>query len=130
MKLFIIDDDELVHRLYDIYMKELVSGYKTESFYNGLDALRYLKGHQSDSFEMPDIILLDINMPIMDGVEFLHEFDFVAPFLNKIPSIFVVTSSLLDENFLKSFKYVTGVFNKPILKKTLKDMIFNQMQYD
>jgi CheY-like chemotaxis protein len=130
MKLFIIDDDELVHRLYDIYMKELVTGYNTESFYNGLDAIKYLKGHLADNFMEPDIILLDINMPIMDGVEFLHEFDLIAPFLKKIPSIFVVTSSLLDENYLKSFNYVTGVFNKPILKRTLKDMIFNQMQYD
>ncbi len=130
MKLFTIDDDELIHKLYGLYLNELMSGYEMESFFNGYDAIKYFEDYLSANFNSPDLILLDINMPIMDGVEFLKEFEKVAPLLSKVPSIFIVTSSLQDEDYLKSLNYVTGVFNKPILKHTLKDMIFNQMQYD
>lgn len=127
MKFYIIDDDDLVHRLYEIYMNKVISVSQKESFYNGFDAIKHLKDSLDSDSGGPDIILLDINMPIMDGVEFLDQFEKLAPFLQKIPSIFIVSSCILDEEFLLRKKYVTGLYSKPISEDILKNMVFNQI---
>lgn len=127
MKLYIIDDDELIHTLYGLYLNELVTGYEVESFYNGFDAIKHIQDHASEGWTAPDIILLDVNMPIMDGIEFLTHFDRITDQINKQPTIFIVSSCLMDDDYLKNLKHVTGVFSKPISKNTLKDMIFNQL---
>ncbi|MEP0987134.1 response regulator [Ekhidna sp.] len=127
MKIFIVDDDELVHKLYEMYFKKVVSITHKESFFNGFDAIKFIEDHIDTNLSDVDIILLDINMPIMDGVEFLDHFERIAPRLNKIPSIFIVSSCLIEKDFLMSRKYVTGLHDKPLSELILKNMIFNQV---
>lgn len=43
-------------------------------FYNGLEALRYLRPILKLPESLPDVILLDLNTPVMDGWQFLDEF--------------------------------------------------------
>ena len=63
-RILVIEDEELLRNLYSELLE--MKGYKVETADEGNAALEYLKENRS-----PDLILLDINMPQMDGVDFL-----------------------------------------------------------
>lgn len=64
-KVLIVDDDRFLLNMYSIKFKK--SGFEVETALSGLDVLRKLK----DGYK-PDIILLDLVMPVMDGCELLE----------------------------------------------------------
>ena len=72
-KVFVVDDDKIYH----FVLKNLLSknGISVTPCFceNGLDALEALKQKISTN-SLPDVIMLDINMPVMDGWQFLEEF--------------------------------------------------------
>lgn len=130
MKLCIIDDDELIHSLYKLFFNELMNNFETESCHNGLEAIRIFENPSEGEKGIPDIVLLDINMPIMNGIQFLDHFERIAPSLRKVPSIFILSSCFLESDLLRSRRYVTEVFNKPMTKEIVKKMIFNHTEYE
>lgn len=83
-------------------------------FDNGLSMLSYLQEHAT-SAQLPDIILLDMSMPIMDGWSFLEEYEKLSPVLSKHSSIFIHTASLFEEDLHKARQYssVTGYIPAP-----------------
>lgn len=65
-KILIIDDDEFLLDMYSIKFRE--QGFDVEIAFSGLDGIEKIKGGL-----IPDIILVDLVMPNMDGFEFLKE---------------------------------------------------------
>lgn len=77
---------------------------------NGQEALHYLK---DSSKEYPCLILLDLNMPVMNGIEFLHVIK--ADDELKIIPVVVLTTSKEDQDRVASFKLsVAGYMLKPV----------------
>ncbi|MFC6999307.1 response regulator [Rufibacter roseus] len=77
---------------------------------NGLEALEMLR---SGSIPMPPIVILDINMPKMNGIEFLQELR-KDPELNRI-SVFVMTTSNEDSDKINAYNLnVAGYILKPL----------------
>ncbi len=118
----IIDDDKiyvnLVRKIIEI--KKLSENLLI--FKNGLEALEYFKIILTNMTEekLPDIIFLDLNMPVMDGWEFLGEFIKIKNQFDKKITLYVVSSSIdpRDLERAKSFNLVTDYLIKPIeLKK-------------
>lgn len=118
----IIDDDKiyvnLVRKIIEIkkLSKNLII------FKNGREALEYFQKNLSSFSEdsLPEIIFLDLNMPVMDGWEFLNEFIKIKNELSKKIQLYVVSSSIdpRDLERAKSFNMVTDYLIKPIeLKK-------------
>lgn len=84
---------------------------------SGQSALEFLRSRTGNSNALPDIILVDINMPEINGFDFLVIYQKeVEPMLTKKPKVYMVTSSLFesDRTRAKSFPAVTGFLEKPI----------------
>ena len=92
-------------------------------FHNGQDAIDYLRPAILNNQKKPEIILLDLNMPVMDGWQFLDE-------LIKIPAevlitIYIVSSSIdpADMNKAKQYDNVTNYLIKPMNPERLKEIL-------
>jgi CheY-like chemotaxis protein len=81
---------------------------------NGLEALAFLRGeHESSTTEIPKIILLDLNMPKMGGIEFLREIRKNDELKNI--SVFVMTTSNEDRDKVDAYNLnVAGYILKPL----------------
>lgn len=81
---------------------------------NGREGLLWL--HDHENLNQPVIILLDVQMPIMNGLDFLEEFDKLSENFKKEIQIYVL-SSTLDPDEIKRINennYVTDFLNKPL----------------
>ncbi len=94
-------------------------------FHNGKEALDKLSAIIQKNENLPELILLDLNMPIMDGWEFLEEF-------TKIPvaqtiTILIVTSSInpVDVEKAKQFESVNNYVVKPVTIDKLREILMN-----
>jgi CheY-like chemotaxis protein len=119
----IIDDDPIF--IFGTKRLMQLAGYCNDFlvYNNGEDALIGLKAMIETGQKVPDIILLDINMPVMDGWEFLDEFT-QLPALQKI-TIYMVTSSIDPEDLKKAKEYegLTNYFVKPMNADNIKQII-------
>jgi len=70
----LIDDDDTYIYISKRMLKQIDAINKIEVFGNGLDGLNYLKLNINNPILLPEIIFLDLSMPIMDGWQFLEEF--------------------------------------------------------
>ena len=68
--ILLIEDDELDVISVERSLKKIDLNYRLHTAYNGVEALEKLYGHDGEKI-LPDLILLDINMPRMTGIEFL-----------------------------------------------------------
>jgi len=80
---------------------------------NGLEALNMLEGKGVEAIPLPRIILLDLNMPKMGGIEFLTKIRQNEKF--KSISVFVMTTSNEDRDKIEAYKLnVAGYIVKPL----------------
>ena len=117
----IIDDDRLYQFTAQKTIEKIGLVQNFVSFENGKDALDALIANKNNVLQIPDIIFLDINMPVMDSWEFLERYLEIKPTLHKIPDIYIITSSIdeVDKEKTNSIKEVIGLLIKPIKKERL-----------
>ena len=74
------------------------------------------------SLYLPEIIFLDIDMPLMDGFQFLDEFDRLSDSIKNHCKVIMLTSSLnpQDMNKAKKNQFVMKYINKPLTQENLK----------
>lgn len=112
--ILLIEDDELDVISVQRSLKKIDMDIQLHTAYNGLEAMALLKGEDKDKDPLlPDIILLDLNMPRMNGLEFLSEIRKDKKF-NSI-KVFVMTTSN-DEKDRKTTEElgVAGYIIKPL----------------
>lgn len=118
----LIDDDKIYVNLVKKIIEIKNLSENLIIFKNGKEALDYFRPILENLSEdkLPDIIFLDLNMPVMDGWEFLGEFIKIKNGFNKKITLYVVSSSIdsRDLERAKSFSMVEDYLIKPIeLKK-------------
>ena len=118
----IIDDDPIFVYGTKRVMKEVDFTEKIVVYNNGQDAIDGLTETVNDGDNIPPVVFLDLNMPIMNGWEFLEEF-------NKLPeeaiagvTIYIVSSSIdpRDLEKVKQFNVVNNYIVKPVTPKDLE----------
>ena len=92
-------------------------------FPNGKEAYDNLKAILENGDKLPDVILLDINMPIWDGWQFLDEFTKIP--IKKTIQIYMVSSSIDPEDIekAKSYKEVNRFIVKPLSIDKLREIV-------
>lgn len=118
--LYVIDDDKIYHFLFKNLLKQNGINVNTMFFPNGLEAIEHIK--KATDGQLPDLILLDVNMPIMNGWQFLDEYSRIVEGLPKKAEINMISSSNneVDINKSKDFgKLVSSYYLKPISKEDL-----------
>ncbi|MDO1513717.1 response regulator [Maribacter confluentis] len=116
----IIDDDPIcVYGTKILLNHNNYFGSDIMVFEDGYEALINLTSLAEKGECMPDVIFLDLNMPIMNGWNFLDEFEKLA--LEVKPQVFIVSSYIGADEILRSKKYSTvrDFISKPLLADTL-----------
>lgn len=118
-RILLVDDDEGFNFLNRMILNEVIDNCLVSEALNGDAALKMILNQ-----ECPEVILLDINMPGMDGFEFLTEFE-KHPECYGYTKIFILTSSLLEEDKINALyhKSVVGYFDKPLSDNHIAEII-------
>lgn len=121
-KAFIIDDDPIHQRIAQIMISKHQLFDEFSSYLQAGDALQFLEENRNIEEALPDVILLDLNMPVVDGWKFLDEFEKFNDTLSKKIRILIVSSSVDEKDIsrAKSYTSVEGFISKPLSADAIK----------
>ena len=124
--ILLIDDDEPTNFLNKLTIEQSGCAKHVQVVQSGLEALEYLRGENGyKGLPRPDLIFLDINMPAMDGWEFLGQYRELNKEQQADIIMIMLTTSLNpdDELRTKEFPEIAGFENKPLLLQRLEDIL-------
>ena len=125
--ILLVDDDSDDNHFHQIIIREMDIVEKIDVVINGLEALAYLK---KENQMPPELIFLDINMPKMNGWEFLEQYKYLdAKQKAKVVIMILSTSANPDDiKRAKEIEDVSGFETKPLTKETLAEVLHTYFQ--
>jgi CheY-like chemotaxis protein len=125
----IIDDDKIYQFMLTRLIKNNMLSERIVTFMDGEKAIQYLSENKADTKNIPDIIFLDINMPIMDGWQFLEEYANIKAELKKKIVIIMLSSSInpIDVERANKITEIADYIVKPIKSEELK-RVFDSLE--
>lgn len=129
-KILLIDDDTINNFIVINKLKNIGLVENTVSVLNGQEGIDYLQKCILENSDFPELILLDINMPILDGWGFLEEFSKIEKTYQNKTSIYMVSSSVYNEDIERSKKYssIKMFISKPLVRERLNEIILSKIQ--
>ncbi len=123
LNIFLVDDDHIYQFTAKKTLESMGLSGQVSIFPDGEKAITHIKAHLSSPDLLPDIIFLDINMPIMDGWQFIEEFQQIS-FPKKI-SIYMVSSSVDDNDMRRSKEYavIDDYIIKPVGRSRFEQLL-------
>lgn len=123
--LYLVDDDDTYQFIVERTLASLDFVKSIKIFSNGKLAIDFLEAAIDDPDQVPDIILLDLTMPVMDGWQFLENYLLLKPRIGKKITIYVVSSSIdpTDMERAKAISEVTDYIVKPLSKEKLISLL-------
>ncbi|MEP6677055.1 MAG: response regulator [Ferruginibacter sp.] len=128
--ILLIDDDEPTNYISKMLIEEAGCASHIEIAQSGQKALDYLTssehlGRESKSFPCPDLIFLDINMPAMNGWEFLQKYNILEQHHKGEIIMVMLTTSLNPDDEAKANKTpdISGFESKPLTAEKLNNIL-------
>jgi len=119
--IFIVDDDPIHQQIAKIMIDRQGISHDMRTFSDAQEVLDYLQGYAGHGEPLPDVILLDLNMPVIDGWDFLEAYAVFQAALPASIRIYVLTSSI-DENDrerVRAYPFVKGYLTKPLTRDVI-----------
>jgi len=119
-KVLLVEDDPITILVCKRTIEIAGFANNVKSVINGQEAIDYLR----ESTDIPDLILLDLNMPILNGWEFLEWFIVWVKDAVKVPAVYILSSTVDPEDQKKAMEYssVKGFISKPLTKEHLSNL--------
>ncbi|MFY0672907.1 MAG: response regulator [Bacteroidia bacterium] len=124
-KVYLVDDDEINNFICTNILRKISFCDDVVAYESGTEAIDALKDAiNNGQNDIPDVIFLDINMPIMNGWDFLEEFKGLKSQIEKKVSLFMLSSSIYQADVEKSKQYddVVDFVTKPLNADVLNDI--------
>lgn len=121
----IIDDDDI----YQYSAKKNINATELAnnivSLYDGQEAIEYFSEHLEKPEELPDIVFLDLNMPITDGWQFLEQYAAIRKKIKKDITIYITSSSMNPDDLIhaRNISEVSDYIIKPITLGKFKELL-------
>ncbi|MEQ9403357.1 MAG: response regulator [Cyclobacteriaceae bacterium] len=121
----LVDDDESTNFLHELIIKQAGVTEKVIAEQSGASALEYLRSKSDGAYPQPDLIFLDINMPGMNGWEFLEEYKKLDKGQQGKFVVVMLTTSLHpeDEEKAQGMAEIDDFKNKPLTVDMLHEVI-------
>lgn len=125
--IMLVDDDQNDNYFHSREIKKTNLAIVILTKNSGMEALEYLKSKNDTNNIQPELIFLDINMPQMNGWEFLQEYNRLDKELQSGKIIMMLTSSKNPDEVRRAmtFSVVSDYISKPLTKEILEDIIKN-----
>ncbi len=118
----LVDDNEVDNYIHTRNIRKTGAAKYIKVVENGQEALNYLQHSSNENH--PNLIFLDINMPVMDGIEFLKQYKCLKSTKEDIIIIMLTTSLITnDVNKIKELNLVSDFIVKPLSIDAFKNII-------
>lgn len=131
--ILLVDDDEPTNILHQLVWEEVGMAEHIQTASSGREALDYLiacRDQKGSQYILPDLILLDVNMPAMNGFEFLDAFRRLPRFHDENIKVVLLTTSLLLEDYRQNYASlgITSYRNKPLTTELAMEIASEALQ--
>jgi len=120
--ILLIDDDKATNYIHSLYLNEWDCTENIYTALNGQEALDFLKSNEEFQANKPSLILLDINMPVMNGFEFMEKYKTLDEDLKATIVVVMLTSSLheADQERASQLDDLRSFMHKPLSKEQMQ----------
>lgn len=125
--ILLIDDDKVTNYLHSIVIKDMGVSNRIEIKQNGKDGLKFL-AECNQAGNMPEIILVDLKMPVMDGFEFVDSYRKMGFPEDNTKIVMLTTSSNPKDIEKMKEKGINDFFDKPLTEEKLADLLTKYFQ--
>jgi len=121
----LVDDDPTINFVHKLFLTEWEVTDQIYTAANGQEALDFLEQNEGFGQHPPSMILLDINMPVMNGFEFLAAYEQLADSKKASVIMAMLTTSLHEKDREKASKFINldSYMSKPLEKEQLMKVI-------
>lgn len=123
MRVWITDDDTIFHFIIERFAQSLPQVQELRFFTNGAALVDALEATENG----PDVVLLDLNMPVMNGFEVMQFIQDHPSLYQRLNKVFVISSSMIPDEKRKSLSYsfIRAFYPKPIFVHHFAEMVLD-----
>lgn len=123
LNLLVIDDDDINIFIIKKIVEKTGHHINMIAKSNGQQAIDYLKETIAQNKPVPQLVLIDINMPVMNGWEFIEAYETLG--ITQKVDMYILSSSVYENDIerTKSYKAVKGFISKPLSMERLTELV-------